>query len=60
MAYLPPFVVHGTLHLTEREVQSHMQQYRTALTLLADDRLDWQSARPTQYLNELLPSPQVL
>jgi glutathione-regulated potassium-efflux system ancillary protein KefG len=60
MTYLPPFVVHGTLHLTGPEVQHHMQQYRAALTLLAGDRLDWQSARPAEYLNELLPSPPVL
>jgi glutathione-regulated potassium-efflux system ancillary protein KefG len=55
MAYLPPFVVHGTLHLTEPEVQYSVQQYRTALSLLAGDPVDWQSARPLEYLNELLP-----
>jgi len=55
MAYLPPFVVHGTLHLAEPGVQRAVQQYRTALSLLAGDQLDWQSARPLDYLNELLP-----
>jgi glutathione-regulated potassium-efflux system ancillary protein KefG len=43
MTYLPPFVVHGTLHLTGPEVQYHMQQYRAALTLLAGDPVDWES-----------------
>jgi glutathione-regulated potassium-efflux system ancillary protein KefG len=55
MTYLPPFVVHGTLHLTGPEVQYHMQQYRTALSLLAGNQLDWKSNHRVEYLNDLLP-----
>jgi glutathione-regulated potassium-efflux system ancillary protein KefG len=54
MTYLPPFMVLGSLRITDQEVQRYAQQYRHALTLLANDELDLQAAARAEYLNELL------
>ncbi|MEM6673618.1 MAG: NAD(P)H-dependent oxidoreductase [Planctomycetota bacterium] len=40
MRYLPPFVVHGTHRLDERDFVEHAADYRAALTRLADPSFD--------------------
>jgi glutathione-regulated potassium-efflux system ancillary protein KefG len=40
MEFLPPFVVHGTHSLTEREIDGHASDYRRTLEALRDGHLD--------------------
>ena len=51
MEYLPPFVVHGTHGLEEREVLQHAEEYRAALAALRDGRVDLERARSLPSLN---------
>lgn len=45
MAYLPPFVVHGTHRFTGHEVEGHAQDLRHAFERLLDERTDLSALR---------------
>lgn len=51
MAYLAPFVVHGTHLLEEADLKQHAADYRSLLEGLRDERVDLDAARRCQRLN---------
>jgi glutathione-regulated potassium-efflux system ancillary protein KefG len=51
MAFLPPFVVHGTLELEEPDILRHAGDYRRVLMALRDGRIDLARARRAPRLN---------
>jgi len=51
MDYLPPFVVHGTHGLGERESLRHAEDYRRTLVALRDGKIDLERARRLPRLN---------
>lgn len=54
MAYLPPYVIHGTHRMTEADIELEAGRYRQLLALLRDDRLDLRDHMGQPYLNTLL------
>ncbi len=55
MAYLPPFVVHGTHRLTEPgQIAPYATAYRKLLEALRDDRIEAEMLAGAIYLNDLL------
>lgn len=53
MDYLPPFVVHGTHDLQEQpQITRYTQDYRTIVTALRDNLIDWEQLQQLQRLNE--------
>lgn len=56
MEYLPPFIVHGTHGMTEREMKAHARDYRRVLEALRDGRLDLEAAKQHSRLNAALDS----
>ncbi|MCK5376777.1 MAG: NAD(P)H-dependent oxidoreductase [Acidobacteria bacterium] len=51
MEYLPPFVVHGTFQLTDREIDHHGADYRRSLEALRDGTLDLEAVQRLPRLN---------
>lgn len=51
MEYLPPFVAHGTLRMTSREMEAHGADYRRLLEAIRDDRFDLDLVRSLPRLN---------
>ncbi|GAB4018486.1 NAD(P)H-dependent oxidoreductase [Spirosoma koreense] len=60
MTYLPPFVVHGTLRITDEAILAAAQQYRTLVQRLTADDFDIDLALQSAYANELLTPSQPL
>lgn len=54
MIYLPPFVVHGTYLLTDREVEAYRQLYHVLLDRLARGEYDTKTMLQHEYLNDWL------
>jgi glutathione-regulated potassium-efflux system ancillary protein KefG len=55
MQYLPPFVIQGTHQLQEaHQVAHHIENYRRAITLLRDNRMDWERLLQYKHLNHYL------
>jgi glutathione-regulated potassium-efflux system ancillary protein KefG len=54
MTFLPPYVVHGTLSITEEEVRNHQEIYYQLLNLLAEDQIDIEKSRKLNYLNDFV------
>ena len=54
MDYLPPFVVHGTLQMTEDRIQAHTQDYRRVILALRDDGIDLDKTRTYPHINAQL------
>jgi len=54
MIFLPPYVIHGTLSITEEEVRKHKETYYQLLTLLAEDQIDIKKSRKINYLNDFV------
>jgi glutathione-regulated potassium-efflux system ancillary protein KefG len=54
MIYLPPFVVHGTYLLTDREVEAYGQLYHVLLDRLAKGEYDTKTVLQHEYLNDWL------
>jgi glutathione-regulated potassium-efflux system ancillary protein KefG len=54
MIYLPPFVVHGTYLLTDKEVEEHRQLYHVLLDRLAKGEYDTKTMLQHDYLNDWL------
>ncbi len=51
MEWLGPFVVHGTLKLTETEIRQHAVDYRRLIEALRDDRFDAGRAAKLTHIN---------
>lgn len=54
MHYGPPFVVHGSLLLTEEEIAHHAATYARFLAGMRDGLVDWEKATQLQRINEEL------
>jgi glutathione-regulated potassium-efflux system ancillary protein KefG len=54
MEYLPPFVVHGTYSLDERQIRAHASDYRRFLEALRDGRVDLTAAHTASRINARL------
>jgi glutathione-regulated potassium-efflux system ancillary protein KefG len=54
--YLPPFVVHGALDLSEDEIRHHSEELQKALEALRDGTLNIAEAEKHPYLNSNLAS----
>jgi len=52
MRYLPPFVVHGTHSLNEKDMTMYHQMYHDYLSLFRDDKVDTTLLNKMDYLNE--------
>lgn len=52
--YLPPFIVHGTLHMPPQTIAGHADDYRAVIEALRDDRLDLDAARQRPRINSEL------
>ena len=55
MEYLPPFVVHETYTMTDRELEKYGQEYARILTAFVNDEIDPEQYRGIEYMNELAP-----
>ncbi|SFQ81146.1 glutathione-regulated potassium-efflux system oxidoreductase KefF [Hymenobacter arizonensis] len=53
MEYLPPFVVHGSLRITEAEIEAAGARYRALLTLLATGQAAEYAAAQAPFLTDL-------
>lgn len=51
MEYLPPFVVHGTFQLSDREIDTYGADYRRVLEALRDGTLDLEAVQRLPRLN---------
>jgi glutathione-regulated potassium-efflux system ancillary protein KefG len=55
MRYLPPFVIHGTLHLrNEAEISAHAEAYRRLIEGLRDDSFDLDEIAKFDRTNDFL------
>jgi glutathione-regulated potassium-efflux system ancillary protein KefG len=55
MNYLPPFVVHGTHQFREpHQIAAHAQDYRTIITALRDNRIQWDGLQHALHFNQQL------
>ena len=60
MEYLPPFVVPGTTHVTDLQLDRYAEQYATLLQTLQAGQLDLQKAKQLAELNGLIALPPVI
>ena len=51
MEFLPPFVVHGSLGMTQEQIEVHGRDYGRLLEAIRDGRVDLQAARSSPRLN---------
>ena len=51
LEYLPPFVIHDTLHLTSEDIAKHTQDLEKILLALRDDNIDFAKVKSSSYLN---------
>ena len=57
MTWLPPFVVHGTIRITDHSaIDGHADEYRRLLTALRDEKISHARARDLPRLNAHLSS----
>jgi glutathione-regulated potassium-efflux system ancillary protein KefG len=54
MIYLPPFVVHGTYLLTDRQLAEHAELYRKLLGLMVEGEVPVESIGKYDYFNDWL------
>lgn len=54
MVYLPPFVVHGTYLLTDKDLESYSRLYRILLERLTQGEYNLGTLRMYEYLNDWL------
>jgi len=59
MIYLPPFVVHGTYLLSDKEMQAYGQLYHFLLQQLIRGECRPETIRPHEYLNDWLAAQNV-
>ena len=54
MEFLPPFVVHGTHFLEEREILGAAEEYRQVVAMLRDGKYDRDGMQTHEYMNEFI------
>ncbi len=54
MEYLPPFVIHGTHLLDEKQIRSAAEEYRKVILSLRDGIFDRKEISELKYLNDIL------
>lgn len=54
MEYLPPFVVHGSHTISQKEITAQAEKYLHVIQLLRDEKTDLQSLLQLEYLNDLM------
>lgn len=54
MAYLPPFVVHGSHTITKEDLQNYVTDYQQTIRTLRDGKLSKNSLQKTEYMNHLI------
>jgi glutathione-regulated potassium-efflux system ancillary protein KefG len=54
MTYLPPFVAHGTLGMTDEEIHQHAEDYRRVIIALRDGQIDLETVMPDQRINSYM------
>jgi glutathione-regulated potassium-efflux system ancillary protein KefG len=54
MAWVPPYVVHGTHRLTEPQIEDEARRYGELVTRLADGRLNLDATSRFPTLNDAL------
>lgn len=54
MEYLPPFVVHGSHTISQKEITDQAEKYLRLMQLLRDEKTDLQSLLQLEYLNDLM------
>ncbi len=55
MQFIPPFVVHGTHRLTNKQIEEAAIQFRDVLTGLADNSFAETALAKAHYMNDLVP-----
>ena len=53
MTYLPPFVVHGSHTISDKELESATQNYHDLIVLLRDEKVDYSELLSKEYSNNL-------
>jgi glutathione-regulated potassium-efflux system ancillary protein KefG len=56
MEYWPPYVIHGTHRMNERDINAQAAQYASLLSALGEDKITSEQTGDIHYLNELLTS----
>ena len=53
MEYLPPFIVHGTHQIRERQqIEAYVEMYRSIILSLRDDTINWDKLRQSNHFNQ--------
>ena len=55
MHYLPPFVVHASHTLKDRELKMYANDYKRMVLALRDEQYDTKMFGKTEYINQLIP-----
>lgn len=55
MKYLPPFVVHSSHTLAERDLQLHADDYQRMILSLRDEKYDETTFSDAEYINHIIP-----
>jgi len=58
MIHLPPFAVHGTYRLTDRQLDAHVSSYHRLLKRMTAGGLPFESIRSYDYLNDWLQNEE--
>ena len=53
MTYLPPFVVHGSHTISNKEIENHTQMYHDLIVMLRDEKIDLSELLSKEYSNDL-------
>jgi len=51
MDFAPPFVVHGTHALTDRQIGEHARDWARVVSAIRDDEIDWEAWRSLTRIN---------
>jgi glutathione-regulated potassium-efflux system ancillary protein KefG len=54
MHYLPPFVVHGTLNMSDVDATRHAEDYQRMILAMRDDEIEWSKIADCHRINENL------
>ncbi len=53
MTYLPPFVVHGSHTISEKEIENFGEMYHDLIKMLRDEKVDFSELKLKEYSNNL-------
>ncbi len=53
MTYLPPFVVHGSHNISEKEIENFGDMYHNLIEMLRDEKVDFSKLKLKEYSNNL-------